>query len=147
MARYIYSGSGPVAWDTFVTWSNCVSVISNGDIETAKLDMYPSQSRPSESNTLLGQTIFYGNAHANGSGVIEVLSPYTTFQTGGTIIIKNVFISTYSISILATTTYPAVFNGWYTGINGGGTLLTTSTTLTITNTGVADYSDYYAYFT
>lgn len=150
MARYIYGSTDPVAWSQFKDWSNNISTNSNVSIATAKGDMYPVQSAPWAASTLRGSTIWYGSIHgqATGTGYVSVSAPYTVGNTTGTINIKNIFLNSYNLTIVATATYPYTFHSWRTAANGGGTSLSTSSSLTITNAaGVADYVNIYAYFT
>lgn len=143
MAVYSY-GSTNISFSSFITWSNNETSLSNVDLSNAMGDMYPAQS-PIAGN-LASITIFYGNIIAGTNGTVGITAPYTVNQQSGTIKVKNVILSSYNITISAVATYPYVFNSWRTADGGGGSTISTSSTLTISTSANNSYTNYYAYF-
>jgi hypothetical protein len=143
MAVFTY-GDSNITFSSFITWSNGETSLSNVGLNEAMGDMYPEQN-PVAGN-LRSITIFYGNVIAGANGTVSVSSPYTVAATSGTIQVKNVILSSYSITIVATPTYPYTFSGWRTAASGGGSLISTSATLTISTTANQTHTNYYAYF-
>lgn len=142
MAVYSYS-SNNISFATFITWSNNESSLSNVDLDSAMGDMHPDQN-PVAGN-LRSITIFYGNVIAGANGTVGISSPYSlSAQT--TIVVKNVILSSYSITLTAAGTYPYVFDSWRTASGGGGSVISSSSTLTITTTSNQTHANYYAYF-
>lgn len=145
MAVYVY-GTYNIGFDQFITWSNNETSLSNLDMGNAMGDMYPDQTSPDISSLRL-EYIFYGDVVAGANGTVGISSPYTVAQTSGTIGVKNVFLSTYSITISAVATYPYTFSAWRTASGGGGSVISTSSTLTISvaNNNYS-HAEYHAYF-
>jgi hypothetical protein len=148
MAIYEY-GTFNISFDSFITWSNNETSLSNLDILGAYSDMYPSISSNLDINNTIRfpVKIFYGNIVAGTNGTVGITAPYTVSQTSGTIKVKNVILSSYNITISAVATYPYVFSAWRTSASGGGSVISTSNTLTISianNNG--SHLNYYAYF-
>jgi len=148
MAIYTY-GSSNIAFSTFQTWANNVNSSTNITLSDATSDFAPANSAPfSVSEFAPNTVIFYGSLVAGTGGQVSVTAPYTS-GTSTSIVVKNVLLSSYSVSITAVQTYPYVFHSWRTAANGGGTQLSTSATLTISNassTTVKAPTPYYAYF-
>ena len=145
MSRKAY-GSSNINWGSFDEWSNSVSSDSNVSIATAKNDMFPGQSAPWSAGTLRNTTIFKGNVYAETGGTVSMTAPYTVAATSS-FTCKNIFISSYNITLVATASYPWSFHSWRTASGGGGSSLSTSATWTFGNDSNADYANYYAYFT
>lgn len=148
MAIYTY-GSGTIAFNTFQTWANNVNSSTNITLSDATSDFSPANSAPfSVSEFAPNTVIFYGSLVAGTGGNVSVTAPYTS-GTSTSITVKNVLLSSYSVSITAVQTYPYVFHSWRTASGGGGTQLSTSATLTISNassTTIKNPTTYYAYF-
>ncbi len=145
MSRKAY-GSSNINWGSFDEWSNNIGSDSNVSISSAKGDMYPAQTSPWSASTLRNTTIFKGKVWADTGGTVSMTAPYTVSGTSS-FTVKNVFISSYNITIVATASYPWTFHSWRTASGGGGSSISTSATFTITNGTEADHANYYAYFT
>jgi len=149
MAIYTY-GAGAVGFNTFQTWANNVSSGTNITLSDATSDFSPANTAPySVSEFGPNTVIFYGTVTAGSGGEVGITAPYTAENTTGSHTIKNVLLSSYSVTLSALPTYPNTFHSWRTATGGGGTQLGTSTTLTI-STGssltIKDTTIYYAYF-
>lgn len=145
MSRKAY-GSSNINWGSFDEWSNNIASDSNVSIATAKGDMYPAQTSPWSASTLRNTTIFKGKVWADTGGTVAMSAPYTVAATSS-FTCKNIFISSYNITLVATASYPWTFHSWRTASGGGGSSLSTSATWTFGNDANADYANYYAYFT
>lgn len=146
MAVYSY-GSNNAKFSTFPTWSNNIAVGNNNiELSNAVGDMYPANSAPfSVSEFFPNKSIFFGTIVAETGGTVSISSPYTVGATSS-ITVKNVIISDYSITIVATANYPYTFHSWRDASGGGGNSLSTSSTLTLTETMHTDVETFYAYF-
>lgn len=146
MSRKTY-GANDVNWGSFDEWSTSISSDSNTSIATAMNNMFPANTSPFSASELRNSTIFKGTIRSQTGGTVALTAPYTVTATSGNITVKNVFLNSYSITIVAAATYPYTFHSWRTATGAGGSQISTSATLTITNSSNADYSDWYAYFT
>lgn len=146
MSRKTY-GASNVNWGSFDEWSTAVSSDSNTSIATAMGNMFPANTSPFSASELANSTIFKGTIQAQTGGTVSITAPYSVAATGGAITVKNVFLNAYNITIVAAATYPWTFSAWRSAAGAGGVSISTSATLTITNSANADYSIYYAYFT
>lgn len=146
MAVYTY-GSNNISFDTFRTWSNSVSAQANTSLTTAVNDAYPANSAPYQVSEFAPNTsIFYGAVFAGTGGTVSMTAPYTVAATSS-FTVKNVLISTYSITLVAGTAYPYTFHSWRTAASGGGSQLSTNATLTLTSGDHTSVVNFYAYFT
>lgn len=146
MAVYSYSNPGPIAFSTFDTWANNVSSDVNSGIDNALIDWFPTQSAPYSTSILSGAKIFYGNVVAGTGGSVGLSAPYSVGSTPS-FGVKNLNLNVYSLTLIASTTYPYTFHSWRTADNGGGTQLSTSSTYTLTGTTATSVTTFYAYFT
>ncbi len=146
MSRKTYGGSN-INWGSFDEWSNSISSDSNTSIATAMNDMHPANTSPFSASELANSTIFKGTIRAQTGGTVALTAPYTVAATGGSIVVKNVFLNAFNITIVATATYPWTFSAWRSGSGGTGDVISTSATFTITNSSNADYANYWATFT
>ena len=146
MAVFTY-GANNISFDTFRTWSNSVSVQANTSLTTAVNDFHPANAAPYQVSEFAPSTsIFYGGVIAGTGGTVSMTAPYTVGATSS-FTVKNLLISSFSVTLVANTAYPYVFNSWRTAASGGGSQISTSATLTLTSgihTGVVNF---YAYFT
>lgn len=146
MAVYTY-GANNISFDTFRTWSNSVSVQANTSLTTAVNDFHPANAAPYQVSEFAPNTsIFYGAVFAGTGGTVSMTAPYTVGATSS-FTVKNILISTYSITLVAGTAYPYTFHSWRTAAGGGGTQLSTSATLTLTSASFTSTVNFYAYFT
>ncbi len=145
MSRYTYGASGPIAFSTFDTWANNVSSDTNTGLDNALSDFYPTQSAPYEASLLLNSAIFYGNVVAGTGGTVAMTAPYSQGATSS-FTLKNFDTNDYSLTLVASATYPYTFHSWRTAAGGGGSQLSTSATYTPTG-GALDTATFYAYFT
>ena len=145
MSYHTY-GATNIAYSTFDIWANNVSSDTNAQLDTALNDFYPAQSNPHSVSTLQNTDIFYGSATAGTGGTVELTNPYSVGATSGTIVIKNMDLGENNPTLVAAATYPYTFDSWRTASGGGGSQISTNTTLTIT-TGTTQATTYYAYFT
>ena len=147
MARFTY-GTNNIEAQTFNSWSNALdpSVTSNISMSVAFSEFNPAQTEDYAASFLQGSSIFYGSVIAGTGGSVGLTAPYTVAATSN-ITVKNVNVTNTSITIEATTSYPWVFDSWRTGAAGGGSQISTNSTLTISDDTTADHNQYYAYFT
>ena len=146
MAVYTY-GSNNISFDTFRTWSNSVSAQANTSLTTAVNDFHPANAAPYQVSEFAPNTsIFYGAVFAGTGGSVSMTAPYTVGATSS-FTVKNVLISTYSITLVASTAYPYTFHSWRTAAGGGGSQLSTSATLTLNSGTHTSVVNFYAYFT
>ena len=146
MAVFTY-GANNISFETFQTWSNGISASTNIGLTGTVSDFYPTNSAPFEVSEIAPNTsIFYGNFIADNGGTVELTAPYTVASTTS-ITVKNLLISTYSITAVASATYPYTFHSWRTATGGGGSQISTNTTLTLTDTDSTTVVSFYAYFT
>lgn len=147
MAVYTYTTTD-INFSTFDVWSNA-GFTDNTDItlSTVLTDAYPAASNPSGVSEIYNRSWFYGNAVSDGNGTVQVIQPYTSATTTGTLQIKNVDYSVYSfIRLTAVGTYPFNFSEWRTASGGGGTQISTSANLDLTVSDYTSQVNFYAYF-
>lgn len=140
-----------VQFSTFDDWSNA-GFTADTDINLSSVltDSYPASSAPYSVSDFYNRSFFYGNIICDGNNTnsVQVTAPYTSATSTGTLAVKNVDYGTYaSITFTATAGYGITFNGWYTAASGGGTQITTNTTLTLTVSDQTSIENFYAYFT
>lgn len=146
MAVYTY-GANNISFDTFRTWSNSVSAQANTSLTTSVNDFHPANAAPYQVSEFAPSTsIFYGTVTAGTGGTVSLTAPYTQGATS-TFTVKNLLISTHSITLVAAATYPYTFNSWRTATGGGGSQLSTSATLTLTSGDHTGVVTFFAYFT
>jgi|14BtaG_2_1085337.scaffolds.fasta_scaffold00229_21 hypothetical protein len=147
MARFTY-GSTNIEYQTFNSWSNALDseVTSNISASVAYSEFNPAQTSDYAASYLQGSSVFYGSVQAGTGGTVSITAPYTVAATS-TISVKNLNITNTSLTIVATTSYPWVFDSWRTAAGGGGSQVSTNSTLTISDDTVADHNQYHAYFT
>lgn len=138
----VISYSGNVNFGSFDTWSNNISSDSNVSLSSAMGDMYPVQSAPYNVSTLNNEKIFYGTFSCGTGGTISLTAPYSVGATTS-FTAKNVIISDHNITVVATASYPYAFSQW----RGDGTVISTSATLTLTDTSHTSVTAFYAEFT
>ena len=145
MAVYTY-GANNITFSSFETWSNSITQSTNIDLQTTVNDFHPTNSAPFEVSEFAPNTsIFYGTINADGGGTVALSAPYTVAATSG-FTVKNFLISTYSLTIVASGTYPFTFDSWRDQPSGGGNSLSTSATLTLTSSDHTGVTAFYAYF-
>lgn len=147
MAVYSY-GANNISFDTFETWSNGISEsLQARRLSVAVQDFFPVNSAPfSVSEFAPNTSIFYGAFTAGTGGTVKLTAPYSVNATSS-FTAKNVLISSYSITAVAETSYPYVFHSWRTANGGGGSQLSTSATLTLSDTDHTSITEFFAYFT
>lgn len=146
MAVYTY-GANNITFSSFETWSNSITTSLNIELDLAVNDFHPANSAPFEVSEFAPNTsIFYGNIVANTGGTVALTAPYTVAATSS-ITVKNFLISTYSLTMVASATYPYTFDSWRDATGGGGTSLSTNSTLTLTAGDHTSVTTFYAYFT
>lgn len=143
--------STDVQFSTFDDWSNA-GFTADTDINLSAVltDAFPAASGPYSVSDFYNRSFFYGNVICDGNNTnsVQVTVPYTSATSTSTLAVKNIDFSVYSsISFVATVGYGLTFNGWYTAASGGGTQITTSTTLTLTVSDQTSVENFYAYFT
>lgn len=135
-----------IKFSSLKTWSPSYSSNSNISLSTVLENMYPDDTAPYSISTIRGQGIRYGYLSAGTGGQVRVTYPYTS-ASGTSITITPVSYGSYSyITIQAVPTYPATMHSWRTAANGGGSQISTSTSI---NLSVSDYTSqgtFYAHF-
>lgn len=146
MAVYTY-GANNITFSSFETWSNNITTSLNIELDVAVNDFHPANAAPFQVSEFAPNTsIFYGNIIAGTGGTVAISAPYTVGATTS-ITVKNFLISTYSLTIVASATYPYTFNSWRSAASGGGSQLSTSSTLTLNYLDHTSVPSFYAYFT
>lgn len=146
MAVFTY-GSNNISFQTFQTWSNGVAAQTNTSLSGSLSDFYPAQAAPFAVSEMAPNTsIFYGVISADNGGTVALSAPYSVGATTS-FTVKNLLISTYSITAVASATYPYVFDSWRDATGGGGNQLSTNSTLTLTDVDHTGVTTFYAYFT
>lgn len=146
MAVFTY-GSNNISFQTFQTWSNDVTAQANTSLASAVNDFYPTNAAPFQVSEFSPNTsIFYGVISADNGGTVALSAPYTVAATTS-FTVKNLLISTYSITAVASATYPYVFDSWRDATGGGGNQVSTNSTLTLTEIDHTGVTTFYAYFT
>lgn len=145
MAVYTY-GASDISVGTFNTWANNVAAQANTSLSGSLSDFFPADSAPFQVSDIQSTDIFYGTITAENGGTVALSSPYTVDATTS-ITVKNFAIDTYSLTIVASATYPYTFHSWRDASGGGGSQLSTNATLTLTDTDYTSVTVFYAYFT
>lgn len=146
MAVFTY-GANNISFESFTTWSNGITESINVGLQNVVSDFYPTNAAPFQVSEFAPNTsIFYGNISADTGGTVELTAPYTVASTAS-FTIKNLLISTYSVTIAASANYPYTFHSWRDATGGGGSSLSTNSTLTLTDTDHTGVTTFYAYFT
>ena len=102
MAVYTY-GASNVTFSSFETWSNSITSSTNIDLATAVNDMYPANAAPFQVSEFSPNTsIFYGQFIPEDGGSISMTAPYTVAASSVAFIAKNIIISTYAITVVAS---------------------------------------------
>ena len=145
MAVYTY-GASDISVGTFNTWANNVAAQANTSLSGSLSDFFPADSAPFQVSDIQSTDIFYGTITAENGGTVALTSPYTVGATTS-ITVKNFAIDTYSLTIVASATYPYTFHSWRDASGGGGSQLSTNATLTLTDTDHTSVTVFYAFFT
>ena len=146
MAVFTY-GANNISFESFTTWSNGITESINVGLTAAVSDFSPANSAPFQISEFAPNTsIFYANITANTGGTVSMSAPYTVAGTTS-FTVKNLLISTYSVTIAASANYPYTFDSWRDATGGGGSQLSTNSTLTLTETDHTSVTTFYAYFT
>ena len=148
MAVFTYTTTN-INFSTFDSWSNTnFTDDTNITLSTVLDNAYPAESAPHSVSEIYNRSWFYGNVISEGNGSVQVIQPYTSVTSTGTIAIKNVDYSVYSfIRLTAAGTYPFTFSEWRTASGGGGTQISTSANLDLTVSDYTSQVNFYAYFT
>ena len=145
MAVYTY-GASDISVGTFNTWANNVAAQANTSLSGSLSDFFPADSAPFQVSDIQSTDIFYGTITAENGGTVALSSPYTVDATTS-ITVKNFAIDTYSLTIVASATYPYTFHSWRDASGGGGSQLSTNATLTLPDTDHTSVTVFYAFFT
>ena len=148
MAIYSVPTSG-ISFSALKTFSPSYSSNSNISMQTLMENMYPDYAAPYSLSSLRGYNIRYGKIQSDTGGMAKVTYPYTGGATMGTspMNITPINYASYSyVNLFAIPTYPATFHSWRTAANGGGSAITTSTTLTLDASAYASQTVFYAHF-
>ena len=148
MAVFTYTTTN-ISFSTFDSWSN-TNFTDDTDITLSTVldNAFPAESAPHSVSEIYNRSWFHGNVISEGNGTVQVIQPYTSTASTGTIAIKNVDYSVYSfIRLTAVGTYPFNFSEWRTATGGGGTQISTSANLDLTVSDYTSQVNFYAYFT
>lgn len=146
MAVYTY-GASNISFGTFHTWSNNVASQTDTSLSGSLSDFYPTQAAPFQVSEIAPSTsIFYGVITSDTGGTVALSAPYTVGATSS-FTVKNLLISTYAVTIVASANYPYTFHSWRDATGGGGNQLSTNSTLTLTELDHTGVTTFYAYFT
>lgn len=138
-----------ISFSAMKTWSPSYSSNSSISLKTLMENMYPDYAAPYAISSLRGQAIRYGYIQSDAGGMCKVSYPYTGGATLGTspMAITPINYGSYGyVNLTALPTYPATFHSWRTAANGGGSSISTSTTLTLDASAYSSQTTFYAHF-
>jgi hypothetical protein len=137
-----------VSFADFDTWSNQFSSDANLSLETAFSNLTPADTAPYQISTYRGDSILYGTIQSETGGSVAITGTYTaTVAAGTTHTFNNAVVSDTALVLTATAVYPYTFNSWRTASGGGGTQLSTSTSITLNASNFTSTVNFYAYYT
>ena len=156
MAVYSY-GATNISWTSTDNWANQVtdtldvSVSGSSGTEGWCRDIVddPGATNISVNNELKSNKLFYGTLHTKANVSAQVTLPYTSTsisQNSSQVIKNNSYNDNATVRLVASPTYPYVFQKW-TSDSGGSTSLSTSATLNLTATDHTSVTNFYAHVT
>lgn len=137
-----------VSFGDFDTWSNQFSSDADISLETAFSNLTPADTAPYAISSYTGDSILYGTLEVETGGSVALTGTYTaTVAAGNSHTFNNAVVSDTALVLTATATYPYTFDSWRTASGGGGTELSTNSSITLNASNFTTTSTFYAYFT
>jgi len=153
MAVHTY-GSTNITWSSTDDWANEVSSASNIAVSSSNgwardIVNDPGATNISVASELRSNKLFYGNLHTKANVSAQVTLPYTSTSISANssqTIKNNSYNDNATVRLVASPTYPYVFQKW-TSDSAGSNSLSTSATLNLTSTDHTTVTDFYAHVT
>ena len=153
MAEYTY-GATNISWSSTDTWANNVTSATNIAVSSSNgwaRDIVddPGADNIGVNNELKSNKFFYGTLHTKANVSAQVTLPYTSTsisQNSSQVIKNNSYNDNATVRLVASPTYPYVFQKW-TSDSAGSNSLSTSATLNLTSTDHTSVTNFYAHVT
>ena len=153
MAVHEY-GNTNITWSSTDDWANNVdgddNISTSGSAGWARdIITDPGATNLSANSELKANKLFYGNVVTKTNITAQVTLPYTsgTVSAGSSLAIKNnSYNDNTTVRLVATPTYPYVFQKW-TSDTGGSTSISTDATLNLTATSHTGVTNFYCWST
>lgn len=153
MAVHTYNATN-ITWSSTDDWANNVTSATNISVSGSNgwaRDIVddPGATNISAGNELRSNKLFYGTLHTNTNVSAQVTLPYTSTSIGASssqVIKNNSYNDNATVRLVATPTYPYVFQKW-TSDSAGSTSISTSATLNLTSTDHTTVTNFYAWVT
>ena len=141
-------GSTNISFSDWVTWHNDISSEADISLSASFAALTPADTAPFQISTYQGDSVLYGTVTSETGGSVALTGTYTaTVAAGNTHTFENAVVSDTALVLTATATYPYTFNSWRTASGGGGTELSTNTSITLNASNFTSTSAFYAYYT
>lgn len=147
-------GTTNISFSSTDTWAN--NVDGNDNISVSGSNGWarnivddPGATNLSVNSELKGNKLFYGNVVTKTNITAQVTLPYTsgTVSAGSSLAIKNnSYNDNTTVRLVASPTYPYVFQKW-TSDTGGSTTISTDATLNLTATDHTGVTNFYCWST
>ena len=147
-------GTTNISFSSTDTWAN--NVDGNDNISVSGSNGWarnivddPGATNLSVNSELKGNKLFYGNVVTKTNITAQVTLPYTsgTVNASTTLAIKNnSFNDNTTVRLVASPTYPYIFQKW-TSDTGGSTTISTDATLNLTATDHTGVTNFYCWST
>tara|TARA_E500000331_G_scaffold127132_1_gene124720 strand:- start:485 stop:1183 length:699 start_codon:yes stop_codon:yes gene_type:complete len=147
-------GTTNISFSSTDTWAN--NVDGNDNISVSGSNGWardivddPGANNLSVSGELRSNKLFYGNVVTKTNITAQVTLPYTsgTVNASSTLAIKNnSFNDNTTVRLVASPTYPYIFQKW-TSDSGGSTSISTDATLNLTATDHTSVTNFYCWST
>lgn len=153
MAVHTYSTTN-ISWSSTDDWANNVSGDDNISVSGSNgwardIVTDPGATNLSVNSELKSNKLFYGNLNTKTNITAQVTLPYTsaTVNASSTLAIKNnSYNDNATVRLVATATYPYIFQKW-TSDSGGSTTISTSATLNLTDSDHTGVTNFYCWAT
>lgn len=153
MAVHSYSSTN-ISWSSTDDWANNVTSATNISVSGSNgwgRDIVddPGANNISAGNELRNNKLFYGTLHTKTNVSAQVTLPYTSTSIGASssqVIKNNSYNDNATVRLVATPTYPYVFQKW-TSDSAGSTSISTSATLNLSSTDHTTVTNFYAWVT
>ena len=153
MAVHTY-GATNISWSSTDTWANNVTSATNIAVSSSNgwaRDIVddPGADNIGVNNELKSNKFFYGTLHTKANVSAQVTLPYTSTsisQNSSQVIKNNSYNDNATVRLVASPTYPYVFQKW-TSDSAGSNSLSTSATLNLTATDHTSVTNFYAHVT
>ncbi len=147
-------GTTNITFQSTDTWAN--NVDGNDNISVSGSNGWardivddPGATNLSVNSELKSNKLFYGNLVTKANITAQVTLPYTsaTVNASSTLVIKNnSYNDNATVRLVASPTYPYIFQKW-TSDTGGSTTISTNATLDLTATDHTSVTNFYCWAT